>query len=536
MAATAEQEPAALLKNLVPLNALSEEHLGQLLSRAQFESLADKEYIFQEGDADHQHVYLLQGQVDLLSGGKPVDRIRSGSNTARFALAHQWPRKFSARSRGKVSLVRIDSRTISEMLVRTQTQSYRVSELASETGGDWMSQVLRSRLFQQIPASSIQNVLRRMESISLKEGEYVVHEGEAGEHYYVLIQGECVVTRVMGGQPRELAGLRPGDGFGEEALVADLPRNASVQMRTDGLLMRVNKEDFVELITRPLLNRLSFEQAHGLAENGAVWLDVRNPADFATAHLRKAVNLPMNVLRKEADNLDGDAEYLVYGRESNDGLVGAFLLRERGFDVKVLQGGVGAAPDQALIRASDELSQVAEAVSAPAPDDSRIELTDLSGLSESTKFDSLNSTVEVESVESNWSDGGELEQLRGSVEQLTNENVRLNQAVSIAEQDRDDLQTRLRVQRKELDSVIRERDRLKQQAEEAQRELDELQEVLQEASAEESNHQWALNRSAEEVRRLKADLAEEHRRNQLLHEEIEMLESRLEGLRESPDR
>ena len=61
-----------------------------------------------------------------------------------------------------------------------------------------------------------------------------------------------------------------GDGFGEEALVSDTPRNASVTMRSSGVLMRLDKESFIELIRDPLINRISFQDARRMIDEGAV--------------------------------------------------------------------------------------------------------------------------------------------------------------------------------------------------------------------------------------------------------------------------
>ncbi len=541
MAAAVDQQQSALLGNLVPLNALSAEHLGQLVSRIQVESLESGAYLFREGDADHQHVYLLSGHVALLSGDREVDVIRSNSNTARFALAHQWPRKFSVRARTKVSIVRIDSRAISEMLVRTQTQSYRVSELASDSSGDWMSQVLRSRLFQQIPTSSIQNLLRGMESVSLNKGQSVIKEGEPGRHYYLLIKGECLVTRSMGGKVRELARLIPGDGFGEEALVTDLPRNASVSMCSNGMLMRVKKEDFVELISLPLLVKLGFEQASDLARKGAIWLDVSTPAEYATEHLRNAVNLPLNMLRKDAENLDGEEEYLVYGAESGEGMVGAFLLCERGFDAKVLQGGITAVPREFLIRAQDDAElreALSESATVPISDGTDVVL-EASGITEQSNHLAgidrhSKETDEIREQTARKSEM-EVQQLRQSLDRVTAESMRITQNMDILQKENRQLKVRQEKERKALASMRMERDRQQVKMDELQLELDEVQEVLQEASAEESTHQWALTRAQETISRLEGELLEERKLNRILTEEREQVGRRLEKMRGKPE-
>ncbi|MES9927893.1 MAG: cyclic nucleotide-binding domain-containing protein, partial [Candidatus Thiodiazotropha sp. 6PDIVS] len=221
-----------LLKNLVPLNTLSEEQLGHLLSQIVVEKAKKGEYLFREGDTDHQNVYLLSGTVALLSGQKEMDLISSGTPTARFALAHQLPRKHSAQARTVVSYVRIDSRMLSDMLARSHSASYEVNSIEQPSSGDWMSLLLQSPVFQQIPPANLQRVMMRMEEVQVSAGDVIINQGDDGDYFYLISRGECVVSRQpeKSHAPVELARLKAGKGFGEEALISDKPRGSSVVM------------------------------------------------------------------------------------------------------------------------------------------------------------------------------------------------------------------------------------------------------------------------------------------------------------------
>ncbi|MBU8921137.1 MAG: cyclic nucleotide-binding domain-containing protein, partial [Bacteroidales bacterium] len=154
-----------MLKKLVPLNLLSGEDLEQLLQTASFNKEKAGTYLFRQGDTDYHNVYLLSGQVALLDKMREVDRITAGSETARFPLAHQIPRKNSVRAIGRVEYVLIDNRKLSELLVRSNDDDYKVADLNAAVTDDWMSQLLQSKVFQQIPAANIQSVIMRMEEV-----------------------------------------------------------------------------------------------------------------------------------------------------------------------------------------------------------------------------------------------------------------------------------------------------------------------------------------------------------------------------------
>ncbi len=339
MAVPNSKSDDALLKNLVPLNTLSDEQLGVLLSRVSVEKAKKGEYLFREGDTDHQNIYLLHGTIALLSGQKEMDLVSSGTQTARFALAHQLPRKHSAQARTTVTYVRIDSRMLSDILARSHSASYEVSDIEQPSSGDWMSLLLQSPVFQQIPPANLQRVMMRMEEIEVSAGDVIIRQGDEGDYFYLISRGEVSVTRSPEANhpPVELAKLKVGKGFGEEALISDKPRGSTVTMLSDGVLVRLNKQDFIQLVKQPLSRTVSYKIACEEVEGGALWLDVRTPEEYEAGHLPGAINLPFFSLRFQASSLTMDRPYIVYGDEVGQSATAAYLLTERGAEVFVLE-------------------------------------------------------------------------------------------------------------------------------------------------------------------------------------------------------
>src|SRR5262249_39684383 len=92
------------------------------------------------------------------------------------------------------------------------------------------------------------------------------------------------------------------------------------------------------------------------ANNGAGWLDVRYPEDYARLTLRNSRNLPLNVLRLQQGKVPRDGTYVVCSEEPERSAVGAFLLLERGFNVKYLAEPISALADSypALVAVREE--------------------------------------------------------------------------------------------------------------------------------------------------------------------------------------
>ena len=123
-------------------------------------------------------------------------------------------------------------------------------------------------------------------------------------------------------------------------MISEAKRNASIVMQSDGVIMRLAKDKFLELMQAPLQQMIDSAEAEAMIANGAVWLDVRMPSEFKNEHYPNAVNMPLYFLRKDIGKLESDKTYIVYcdsGRRSSSA---AYLLTQRGYQAVVLKGGM----------------------------------------------------------------------------------------------------------------------------------------------------------------------------------------------------
>jgi rhodanese-related sulfurtransferase len=148
----------------------------------------------------------------------------------------------------------------------------------------------------------------------------------------------------------KLAELGVGDTFGEEALISEAKRNATVTMLTDGVLMRLGKADFRELMTEPLQRWVTPSEAEAMViTKHAAWLDVRLPSEFQNLAVEGAINIPLYFIRLKLSTLDKNKPYIVYCDTGRRSSAAAFILVERGFDAYVLKDGLSSM-DRGLTR------------------------------------------------------------------------------------------------------------------------------------------------------------------------------------------
>jgi rhodanese-related sulfurtransferase len=199
---------------------------------------------------------------------------------------------------------------------------------------------LKYGAFAQLPAAHIDELLKRFVRIGVKAGQVVIREGAEGDYYYVVEKGKCRVERTVGGVCVLLAELKGGDAFGEEALVSEAKRNATVTMKSDGTLLRLGKQDFVGLLKEPLLHRMSMEEARQRVTRGGQWIDVRYPSEYQYDKLPGALNIPLSEIRNAFDVLDKSRDYIVYCQSERRSSAACFLLAQRGFRAYLLNRGL----------------------------------------------------------------------------------------------------------------------------------------------------------------------------------------------------
>ncbi|MCP4487051.1 MAG: cyclic nucleotide-binding domain-containing protein [Gammaproteobacteria bacterium] len=340
------------IKSFSPINSLNPKNTQELIRKISATPISAGHYVFKKNDIDKCHIYLLRGEIELLEDKKVIKVIKAGSAECLQPIAHSFPRPYSARAKVNSVTTRINSDMLDIMLTWDQTGSYSVEALEEEDEDtDWMTRILQTRAFHRIPPANIQAMFMRMEAVSFKPGVKVVKQDQEGDYFYIIKEGRCLVTRSTPANPNgvKLATLSVGDSFGEEALISDTKRNATVTMLTDGNLMRLNKEDFNSLLNEPLLNWVEYTDAKRLVENGAEWFDVRLPDEHKLKHIKGSINIPLIFLRMKANSLDKNKKYVVYCDTGRRSSAASFLLNEIDIESYVLRDGIDTVTAEDLV-------------------------------------------------------------------------------------------------------------------------------------------------------------------------------------------
>ncbi len=223
------------------------------------------------------------------------------------------------------------------------SDEFRVSD--SDIAVDWMSRFLQSPLANHLPVMVIPQLLGCLFRVEMRQGDTVVRRGEPGDAMYVLTQGVASVRTAVDSifEGREIP-LIPGDYFGEESLVADTVRNADVIMESDGVVVKLDRAAFMELVyphlVRPANADLTRRVLDGSmldgSNNDVQLLDVRFPVESRRKPLAGSQRIPISELRTAFATLSKDSPCLVASCGGRRSELAVFLLRQAGFDAYLL--------------------------------------------------------------------------------------------------------------------------------------------------------------------------------------------------------
>lgn len=154
----------------------------------------------------------------------------------------------------------------------------------------------------------------------------------------MIKEGCASVSCTHNAETTVVAELSPGRCFGEDALLNRTTRNATVTMKTNGVIMALNKRDFLALMTEPEVASLNIEQAVKTIADGACWLDVRSQQEYEIDHRADAFHLPMHLMSLKSRMMDMNTRYVAYCSTGRRASTVAYLLSQQGFNVQALAG------------------------------------------------------------------------------------------------------------------------------------------------------------------------------------------------------
>lgn len=290
-----------LLKRFEAFEALAAAELSGVARHTQIISIPANRWVLREGRTLSGSYYLVQGRVRLLSPAAVV------GHRSRDARAPLYPGHAAIRTLTAARLLHVDTASVAMLLGRTDLQPKQEVLLP------WEQRFLGSPLMRRLDAGVWQKLFSELDERPFAAGDDLISEGDPASDFLVLKSGRAAVRR----DGRTLAQLVPGDFFGEDALIMNGRRNATVSALEAGAVLRLPKDRFVALLLDRVVRFVECSDA-------GVNLDIGEPGALAR-------------LRQTMAGLDPKQRYQVIGGRPEERALATFILAQKGLDAWAME-------------------------------------------------------------------------------------------------------------------------------------------------------------------------------------------------------
>lgn len=326
--------------------ALPDEALTFLSTRIKPLSIPSGQTIIKEGDLGEAFYFVKQGKVEITKKGRSgneaiISTVDSGQGFGEMAMLTCSARSCSVHAVTDLELYALPQADFESVMLGSAAFKDEVQRKISDF--EQYNRLKTLQPFELMSPEKMHAVMEKMVEQDYAPGQDIIVQGEKGDKYYVIKSGRVDVLKKKRGEDAisHIAELTDGDAFGEEALIRDDPRNATCRAASDTTVLVLNKKDFNDIVKASFLENIFPEDIpiESYMQDYVI-IDVRIPPEYAEEHIKGALNIPIEDLRTRCLDFDPKKKYVTYCLNDSRGMVGAFLLKNRGFDAQCLRGGV----------------------------------------------------------------------------------------------------------------------------------------------------------------------------------------------------
>mmetsp|Transcript_1326 Transcript_1326/g.1689 ORF Transcript_1326/g.1689 Transcript_1326/m.1689 type:complete len:583 (+) Transcript_1326:87-1835(+) len=220
---------------------ISNEDLRDVVSAMAPVEKGTNEDVVRQGDDGEEFYVLEHGKCQVLIDGKKVRDYGPGGSFGELALMYNAKRAATVRTTQASVLWSMDLRTFRKILATSSS-----SQMIERCEFLQSVEILHALKYEQI--SKLAGALTEQ---SFSSGEYIIRQGEKGDTFYIIQDGEVNVTQKKSPTSEEedvLATLQSGQYFGEMALLLDEPRMANCVSRSKVNCLTLGRKEFSQLL------------------------------------------------------------------------------------------------------------------------------------------------------------------------------------------------------------------------------------------------------------------------------------------------
>ena len=315
------------LRQMTPFATMSDDRSRAVIDQGRFMQISEGHLLFKRSTDNVTSHFLLSGQLSLVNGA--------------FENTPFTPENGMRQGMVDESEIHIVSAVAVGECVIFEIERDKLEQFKEDDKKSWMENLLSTPLFEFVPPSNIQALFKRFEPIAVGANQTIITQGDEGDYFYVIKTGRVAIDQTTSEEVKRVAEMGAGSGFGQDALISDAPRNATVTTLESCELMRLSEGDFSELLMTPVIEYVTFEEVEAvksMQSKPPVFVDVRSNLEVQPLAISDPVKrIPLPMLRDEMKALESDPIYFVMGpKRPKIAELASYLLNEAGFTAYVI--------------------------------------------------------------------------------------------------------------------------------------------------------------------------------------------------------
>ncbi|MDH5680448.1 MAG: cyclic nucleotide-binding domain-containing protein [Spirochaetota bacterium] len=339
--------PADEIKKYPFFKDLSDQAIKEISENLEFIQVeANTEIIKQNTPGDYFY-FIKEGELEVTKRNKygqnaKISTLKSGEGFGEMALLTCSHRQNTVKTKTDCQLYRLSKASFEQIVMMD-------SNFKSFMSGKTKDYVDYNKVktWQPLALLEPEKVLALSDKFfekTFQKGEYIIQQGEKPDNYFIIKSGRAEVIRHDPErgipEPTVIDIISEGYGVGEEAIIREEERKASVKVLEETVVMCLDKKDFNSILKTSFLDFSFPEEVFEEEWQKYVFIDARIPSEYEEEHIEGALNIPLERLRQSYHELDPSREYLTYCTNDSRGMSAAFLLTSQGFNAKNLRSGL----------------------------------------------------------------------------------------------------------------------------------------------------------------------------------------------------
>jgi CRP-like cAMP-binding protein len=242
-------ERLAVMRTSTVLGSLTEEQMVALAREAEEARYPDGFDVVVQGEMGTELSIVMEGTACLIDEGGPtvLETLRHGQGFGQQAMLYHGLSNATMRATSDLRLLRIGRAAFDTYLAPRLLLEERLAALQHER------QALASvPMLASLGPEALNLLLPRLIVEHFEPRGVIIRQGEQGETFYIIRSGTVEILDERHDPPRRLNVLGTGAYFGEQALLYDRPRNATVRALVEVSVWRLSRTDFDLVLSRYL--------------------------------------------------------------------------------------------------------------------------------------------------------------------------------------------------------------------------------------------------------------------------------------------